>query len=168
VAEPAGPTSDHRPGTRPATAADLADLARLVGRSRDHLAAERGGAVVLAREARAWPPEESLSADLEAPDTLVVVGTLGRLPVGHAVVTAETIRGGRLAVVRELFVEPEARGVGIGRRLMEDVVAWAVEADCDGVDALALPGDRATKNFFEGFGLVARTILVHRSLRPPP
>ena len=35
---------------------------------------------------------------------------------------------------------------------------------CFGVDSLALPGDRHTKNFFESFGLVARAIIVHRSL----
>jgi GNAT superfamily N-acetyltransferase len=162
----AAPAADHRPGTRSATTADLEELVRLAGRARDHLAAERGGAVVLARETRPWPPDESLAADLADADTHVVVGTVGPLAVGYAVVATEAIRGGRIAVVRDLFVEPEARGIGIGRRLMDDVVAWAVGQDCDGVDALALPGDRATKNFFESFGLVARTILVHRSLRP--
>jgi hypothetical protein len=32
------------------------------------------------------------------------------------------------------------------------------------VDSLALPGDRHTKNFFEAFGLVARAIVVHKTL----
>jgi hypothetical protein len=35
------------------------------------------------------------------------------------------------------------------------------------MDSLALPGDRATKNFFESFGLKARAIVVHRSLVEP-
>ena len=47
---------------------------------------------------------------------------------------------------------------------MDAVLAWAGEQGCVGVDALALPGDRATKNFFETFGLVARAIVVHRDL----
>jgi len=32
------------------------------------------------------------------------------------------------------------------------------------VQSTALPGDRATKNFFESQGMVARAILVHRWL----
>ena len=31
---------------------------------------------------------------------------------------------------------------------------------------MALPGNRATKNFFERYGLTARALLVHRRLRP--
>jgi hypothetical protein len=47
---------------------------------------------------------------------------------------------------------------------MDHVVAWCRAAGCFGIDSLALPGDRSTKNFFESFGLVARAIVVHRSL----
>ena len=47
---------------------------------------------------------------------------------------------------------------------MDDLVAWCRDRGCVGVDSLALPGDRATKNFFESFGLVARAIVVHRPL----
>jgi hypothetical protein len=47
---------------------------------------------------------------------------------------------------------------------MEAVLAWCDERGCFGVDALALPGNRETKNFFESFGLVARAIVVHRRL----
>jgi hypothetical protein len=36
---------------------------------------------------------------------------------------------------------------------------------CVGIDALALPGNRQTKNFFESFGFTARAIVVHRRLR---
>jgi hypothetical protein len=32
---------------------------------------------------------------------------------------------------------------------------------------MALPGNRATKNFFETFGRTARAIVVHRTLNPP-
>ena len=49
---------------------------------------------------------------------------------------------------------------------MDLLVERARAADAVGIDALALPGDRETKNFFETFGLKARAIVVHRSLRP--
>lgn len=44
----------------------------------------------------------------------------------------------------------------------------ATAAGCLGIDALALPGNRETKNFFEASGLTARAIVVHRSLGGPP
>lgn len=50
--------------------------------------------------------------------------------------------------------------------MMDQILAWCRVHDCIGVDALALPGHRDTKNFFESFGLVARAIVVHRSLEP--
>ena len=49
---------------------------------------------------------------------------------------------------------------------MDLLVAWAQERGAVGIDALALPGDRHTKNFFETFGLTARALVVHRDLRP--
>jgi GNAT superfamily N-acetyltransferase len=69
-----------------------------------------------------------------------------------------------LAAVSDLFVDPEARGVGVGEALMDDLVAWARARGCIGVDAMVLPGNRETKNFFETFGLTARAIVVHRAL----
>ena len=51
---------------------------------------------------------------------------------------------------------------------MEEVLAWASAAGADGVDSIALPGDRVTKNFFERFGLTARALQVYRRLAPAP
>ena len=65
---------------------------------------------------------------------------------------------------KDLFVEPEARGVGVGSALMTELLDAARRNGSCGIEAEALPGDRATKNFFEGFGLVARKITVHRRL----
>jgi GNAT superfamily N-acetyltransferase len=72
--------------------------------------------------------------------------------------------GGRLGTVTDLYTEPGCRELGIGEAMMESLVDWCRAAGCFGVDSLALPGDRHTKNFFEAFGLVARAIVVHRSL----
>jgi GNAT superfamily N-acetyltransferase len=76
--------------------------------------------------------------------------------------------GSLLVDVEALYVLPEARGVGLGEALMEDVLAWASAAGAVAVDSVALPGDRVTKNFFERFGLTARAIQVHRRLTPTP
>src|SRR3546814_10879751 len=65
-------------------------------------------------------------------------------------------------VVDDLYTEPGCREVGIGELVMQALVDWCRERGCFGVDSLALPGDRHTKNFFESFGLVARAIVVHK------
>jgi len=74
--------------------------------------------------------------------------------------------GGRLGVVDDLYTEAGIRELGLGEVTMQALVDWCAEQGCFGVDSLALPGDRHTKNFFESFGLVARAIVVHRSLLP--
>ena len=75
--------------------------------------------------------------------------------------------GSRLGVISDLFTLEGARGVSVGEEVMDALIAWAGEQGCFGVDSVALPGDRHTKNFFESFGLVARAIVVHRSLAAP-
>jgi GNAT superfamily N-acetyltransferase len=154
--------------SRVATEADLPRLVELVTDALTELTPTRGGAVYTRREAR-WPPyDERLAAELAAPDHLVVVGTIDETPIGYGVVAVEKLHDGSLlGVVSDLFVEPMARGVGVGEAMMDQIVAWCREHGCTGVDAVALPGNRETKNFFETFGLVARAILVHRELDPP-
>lgn len=154
-------------GRRPAGPDDLPRLASLAREVIAELTDQKGGIVWRRHAARPEPLEEGLTTDLDDPDTLVLVGTFDEAVIGYAVTTIEDVADeGRLAVVRDLYVEPAARGVGVGAAMMDGVLAWAGERGCIGVDALALPGSRATKNFFEGFGLVARAIVVHRSLEP--
>ena len=73
--------------------------------------------------------------------------------------------GDSLAQITDLYVLEPARGVGVGEVLLRTMREYAVERTCRGIDARALPGDRTTKNFFESFGLVARSIEVYRDLR---
>jgi GNAT superfamily N-acetyltransferase len=145
---------------RPATAGDHAALTALATAARDAVADQRGGRLLLARELRALGP-----AALDDPDRLVLVGTIDDVPVGYAAVALEALENGRLlAVIEALFVEPDARDVGVGEAMMDLVLHWAAGRGAIGLDGLALPGDRATKNFFERFGLTARAIVVHRPL----
>ncbi|MGH9118775.1 MAG: GNAT family N-acetyltransferase [Acidimicrobiales bacterium] len=155
-------------GVRRAGRDDLPRLAELAEAAIAELTSTKGGAVWSRREARPSPVDDSLAAALAADDHLVVAGTVDDVVIGYAVVRIEMLRNGeRLAVVDDIYVEPGARGVGVGEAMMDAVVEWCRGHDCIGVDSLALPGNRETKNFFESFGLVARAIVVHRSLRPP-
>ena len=150
---------------RPATTDDVAQIAELVACAVAELTVTKGGALWARREARRAPYVESICADLAAPDRHVLVGEILGAIVGYAVVRAEPLRdGGVLGVVDDIYVEPEARGVGVGEALMDGIEAWCRVHECIGIDGLALPGNRETKNFFERFGLVARAIIVHRPL----
>ena len=54
--------------------------------------------------------------------------------------------------ITDLYVIPAARRVGVGESLILAIEAWAHRRALVGLDSLALPGDRDTKNFFETFG----------------
>ena len=150
---------------RLATAADVERLAVLVEESIAEQANDRGGSVWSVREARPLPAEPSLKAAVDDDHTLVLVGTIDDFIVGYAVVRTEELRDGRmLGVLTDVYVEPEARAVGVGEAMVDQVLEWCREQGCSGVDALALPGNRESKNFFETFGFTARALVVHRPL----
>lgn len=150
---------------RLATSADLPRVAELAAQAVSELQAGRGGAVWARTQGRKAPYEPALEHELAASDHCLLVGTLDDSVVGYGVAQVQALAdGGRLGVVTDLYVEPLAREVGLGELVMEELVAWCRDQGCFGVDSLALPGDRHTKNFFESFGLVARAIVVHRSL----
>lgn len=140
----------------------MAELHRLAVRA---TLPERGGEVFAARETAGEPLEEWLRE--RASQGGVWAGTVDESVVGYAVATVEDARGGvRLARIEALFVEQEARGVGVGAALMSAILEWSVANSCTGVDAWALPGDRNTKNFFEGSGFSARLLTMHHSFGP--
>ena len=151
---------------RPATSGDLARVAELSRQARDEVASERGGTMFLAREARDEAGDD-LARALEDGSSCVLVGTFDEVVVGFASARIEQLRDGTtLGVIGDLYVEPDARGVGVGEALMDALLVWASERGCQGVDATALPGDRATKNFFEGSGFTARLLVMHHRVQP--
>ncbi|MEW6473689.1 MAG: GNAT family N-acetyltransferase [Actinomycetota bacterium] len=150
---------------RAATPDDLPAIAGLVEALRAELTPMRGGRIWAVREARTGPPEEVYGALLTDPQACVVVGTLDDVVVGLGVVTVESLADGRrLGVVTDLFVDAEARAVGVGETMLGALVDYCVREGCVGVDAFALPGHRAAKNFFEESGFTARAIVMHHTL----
>jgi GNAT superfamily N-acetyltransferase len=153
--------------TRVATPDDLDRLVALANVAIDELRPTRGGELWARREARPGPVDRSLAEAVADPSQLVVVGELDGTIVGYGVARLERLRDDTiLTVLDDLYVEPGARSVGIGELMMGDVLEWAEAQGSFGIDSIALPGNRATKNFFESFGLVARAIVVHRSFTP--
>jgi GNAT superfamily N-acetyltransferase len=150
--------------SRAATVADLPELVRLSAEGRADIHEARGGRLWLIREAPAEPLDQVFALGIESPMWLVQLALIDHVPLGFLLAEVDDRGGQVLAVARELYVMPEARGVGLGELLMDATVTWATNAGCTGIDGYALPGDRATKNYFETFGLVARGIVVNRRL----
>ena len=152
-------------GTRPATDDDVARLVELADAAVAELRQGKGGEVWSRVSARHAPFEPDLLAQIDGTDHVVLVGTVDDVVMGYGVATTQVLDdGSRLGVVTDLYTDPGARELGIGEAMMDALVDWCRDRGCFGVDSLALPGDRHTKNFFESFGLVARAIIVHRSL----
>lgn len=162
-------------GARRAEPDDVEALVYMYGRALEAHNQHRGGELdgLLQARANSADLKESYRADIGSTDASpnggrssgVYVATVDEHVLGYVVSrVGELMSGELLMTVEEIFVEPEARGVGLGSALLNCVVVDADALGCRGIDARALPGDRATKNFFESFGLVARAILVHKSL----
>lgn len=134
----------------------------------DSLQGVRGGALFTRREtglvAKALLRPGGLDRLMADGRRRVLVGTVDETVVGLAIGHIDAVGETSLGVVDGCYVEPEARGVGVGRALLDDLVAWFTAAGCRGVDVTALPGDRETKNFLEGSGFKARLLTMHRGL----
>jgi GNAT superfamily N-acetyltransferase len=150
---------------RPVHAHDLPVCASLLEQALEHAATMRGGVVLvgpttaddlLAR----WDP-----AAAGHPCTFHV-GLIDQAIVGLAAAITLTRPGATApsGLIECCYVESEARGVGVGTALMEAMVAWCTEQGCTDVDALALPGDRSTKQRLEASGFTARLLTLSRRL----
>jgi ribosomal protein S18 acetylase RimI-like enzyme len=152
---------------RRATIADLDDLTRLARLALAELTPMRGGELYALTLGRREPMSASLPDELADPARLVVVGCIEEVVVGYGSVRLHGLSDGTtIGVIDDIFTEEPARGVGVGEAMMDLLVSWCEDHRCAGIDAVTLPGNRATKNFFERYGLTARAILVHRRLGP--
>ncbi len=93
-------------------------------------------------------------------DHLVLLATYDSVVLGFL----SARLGGRTLSIEAIWVEPDARELGLGEALLTTAIDAAVARGATAIEAVALPGDRATKNLFERFAIKARAIIVHRSL----
>jgi GNAT superfamily N-acetyltransferase len=150
-------------GIRDATSNDLTRITGLYEELKLELSEYRGRWLDL----DAWPEpaEDALAAAIAADDVLVSVGTIDGYVVGYVVVeirpTLPQASTDSIGRVRDLFVEVEARGVGVGEALLSGAIDWLTNRGIRAADVSVLPGHRAAKNFFEENGFVARSITMH-------
>ena len=156
--------------TRPAQPTDAETSAELCRQALESLQEQRGGAMFARREtrllAKALLRPGGLSRVLLDPRRRVLVGTVGGAQVGFAVGRVDTLGEVSLGIVDTALVRGTALSWhgGGSRALLDGLIGWFAEAGCRAVDGAALPGDRVSKNFFEGAGFKARLITMHRSL----
>jgi|FLYL01.1.fsa_nt_gi ribosomal protein S18 acetylase RimI-like enzyme len=117
------------------------------------------------------PIELALGDALEDPDSVVVVGGIDQSLFGFLLARVEDLLpqagGERLGAIRLVFVEPEAREVGIGEHMRDLALESLRSRGITKFDAHVLPGHRVVKNFFEAGGFSARSIVMHRDDRNP-
>lgn len=146
---------------RPVTDADHASCVELLGEALRDAASMRGGPAL----AGSTTAEELWARWAEGDATTgVFVGEYEGAVVGVLTVAAKVLDGRRRGQIECCYVDRDARGVGVGGALMEAAVAWCEAAECVEVDALALPGDRATKQRLEATGFTARLLTLSRRL----
>jgi GNAT superfamily N-acetyltransferase len=149
---------------RPADPADLEVVAGLLSTALDHVRTVRGG---MALAGPATPEELIRRWTPPGGDVALYVGVFHHAVVGLAAASVfhragAPVPSGRIECV---YVEAEARGVGVGTALMDAMVAWCAAQGCGDVDALALPGDRPSKQRLEAAGFTARLLTLNRLLR---
>lgn len=153
---------------RPALPGDLAACARLLQEARDRVRALRGGPELLAACTLPLAPlpvdEQWVAEQWIGAQRVLLVGTIDGIVVGVGAGRVTTRGTERVGTVDCCYVEADARGVGVGSALAVSLVQWFADAGCVGVDAPALPGDRAIKQMFESQGFSARLLVLHRRL----
>ena len=135
---------------------------RLAALARAAAAEERGGPEWL--EEHPAIPRAGWEQLIDDDDALVLVATLDEVIVGGLHASLDV----RVLQVRGIWVEPEAREVGLGELLLETALGHGTRYGAAVAESFALPGDRATKNLFERFGMKARLLVVRRRLDGAP
>ena len=145
---------------RPARPDDLDRCAALLVDALEELSGHRGGAAVGPLDAAGL-----LSTwNAKHPDRTFLVGTFEGAVVGLAAGLIDRTAGSALGRIECCYVEPEARAVGVGASLTRALLDWFAAHDCTEIDAIALPGDRSTKQLLEAAGFKTRLLVLRRSL----
>ena len=149
---------------RRAEAADLERCCELVTEALAATEGHRGAALLMAGASAAGLASTLVERWRDDDASATVVGTFNDVIVGIAAGTV-TESGPRLVGRIECFyVEPDARAVGVGQAMVESLLEFFSARGCSDVDAMALPGDRTSKQLLESSGFKTRLLILHRSL----
>jgi GNAT superfamily N-acetyltransferase len=149
---------------RAATADDIAGIVEMYGPAEGEQTSLRelwGLADGLAE-----PLPDTLQSVLDNPEAHAVVGLIDGVVFGFAYGSIEDLLpqagGERIGVIRIIYVDHEARMVGVGEEMLEGMMGWFRSHGLSRFDAIVSPGHRLAKNFFEAAGFKARRITMYR------
>lgn len=149
---------------RDATHDDVGELVRLYRSLEAEMVALRP--VWALADGLAEPVDASFEEALDEVDTVVLLAHVEGAVVGFLMARRQQLlpqaRGERIGAIDLIFVEPEARGVGVGEHLRDAIIDRLTADGIRRFDARVLPGHREAKNFFEAGGFKARSIILHR------
>lgn len=115
----------------------------------------------------AEPATPALEEILGDEDSLLLVGEIDGYPLGFLWARVEPLLpqadGEDVGVIRLIFTDPEARGVGVGDAMITQALAELRSRGLRYFDARVSPGHRNAKNFFESNGFSARLIVMHHA-----
>ena len=115
------------------------------------------------------PLEDSLLEILDDPLSVLLLGEIDDVPLGVLWARSESMLrradGERVGVVRLIYTEPEARGVGVAEAMIAEALRRLRQSGHRRFDARVSPEYRAAKNFFEANGFAARLIVMHHQDR---
>ena len=148
---------------RSATVEDLPVLERLYRSLEDEMAALHPMWPIASGLDK--PVAESFEKTLFDPHTILLIGTIDDYPFGFLLAREEEMlmqaQGEMIGSIRFIFVDHDAREVGVGEAMRERVMDLLRKRGITKFDAHVLPGHRLVKNFFEAGGFSARTIVMH-------
>lgn len=107
-----------------------------------------------AEAARDWYDADQMRRDIDDPAHVVQVAERGDRVVGfvHAFAAATDTTGRDEGSVLRLYVHPEARGEGVGSRLLDATRDALTDRGCDRVRAMVLAANEAGRAFYEACG----------------
>ena len=96
---------------------------------------------------------------------LFVLRVDGRVAgMANALITVSTAEGGRVLLLEDVIVHSEHRGGGLGRRLVEHVLAWAREQGMTRVTLLADRDNHAALDFYRRLDFASSSMKVLRKI----
>ena len=136
---------------RYANQADLHTFKNLFEESRKEASTYKASDIWLANEALRGPPEVIFQDFLSSDCKTLLIGEFDAYPVGFMLIQLFPLDNNLLARVEEVYVDSEARKVGVGEHMMDEAIKWAKDQGASQILGRTFPGDRHTKNFFERF-----------------
>ena len=146
--------------SRIATADDRSLVERLERSAEAEARPERGGELLLEVDRPLIAARDAAAGE----QAVTVVGLIDGVVVGYARCRQLATGSHRVASIDDLYVHPEARGVGVGASMLLLLRDWASEHGCTHIESQVLPGNREAKNFFERMGMVTRRMQVSTAL----